>query len=246
MTGAHWRVPAGLHSASVRLPDEGELPSLEGATGWLNSPPLTVAGLRGKVVLVNFWTYTCVNWLRQLPYVRAWAGKYAGQGLVVIGVHTPEFPFEKDVDNVRRAVQDMNIGYPVATDNDYAVWQAFDNHYWPALYFADARGRIRHHHFGEGEYGRSEMVIQQLLAEAGSGGEDMRLVSVNPGGVEAPADWSTLRSPENYTGYERTENFAPRAGPCQAGRTTTSSPTGCHSTSGPCRGTGRWRIRAPR
>jgi len=208
MTGAHWRIPAGLHSASVRLPDEGELPSLEGATGWLNSPPLTAAGLRGKVVLVNFWTYTCVNWLRQLPYVRAWADKYSGQGLVVIGVHTPEFPFERNADNVRRALQDMDIGYPVATDNDYAVWLAFDNHYWPALYFADAQGRIRHHHFGEGEYGQSEMVIQQLLAEAGSGGDDMQLVSVDPRGVEAPADWGTLRSPENYTGYERTENFA--------------------------------------
>ena len=212
MTGAHWRVPAGLHSAAVRLPDEGELPSLEGATGWLNSPPLTVAGLRGKAVLVNFWTYTCVNWLRQLPYVRAWAGKYSSQGLVVIGVHTPEFPFERNADNVRRAVQDMNIGYPVATDNDYAVWQAFDNHYWPALYFADAQGRLRHHHFGEGEYAQSEMVIQQLLAEAGSGGEDMQLVSVDPRGVEAPADWGTLRSPENYTGYERTENFASPGG----------------------------------
>jgi thiol-disulfide isomerase/thioredoxin len=208
MTGAHWRIPAGLHSATVRLPDEGELPSLEGATGWLNSPPLTVAGLRGKVVLVNFWTYTCVNWLRQLPYVRAWAGKYASAGLVVIGVHTPEFPFERNADNVRSAIQDMGISYPVATDNDYAVWVAFDNHYWPALYFADAQGRIRHHHFGEGEYGQSEMVIQQLLAEAGSGGGDMQLVSVDARGVEAPADWNTLRSPENYLGYERTENFA--------------------------------------
>jgi thiol-disulfide isomerase/thioredoxin len=212
MTRAHWRVPAGLHSASIRLPDEGELSSLEGATGWLNSPPLTVAGLRGKVVLVNFWTYTCVNWLRQLPYLRAWAGKYAAQGLVVIGVHTPEFPFEHNADNVRQAVQDMDISYPVATDNDYAVWLAFDNHYWPALYFADAQGRVRHHHFGEGEYGQSEMVIQQLLAEAGSGGDDMQLVSVDPRGVEAAADWDTLRSPENYTGYERTENFASPGG----------------------------------
>jgi thiol-disulfide isomerase/thioredoxin len=167
-----------------------------------------VAGLRGKVVLVNFWTYTCVNWLRQLPYVRAWAGKYASAGLVVIGVHTPEFPFERNADNVRSAIQDMGISYPVATDNDYAVWVAFDNHYWPALYFADAQGRIRHHHFGEGEYGQSEMVIQQLLAEAGSGGGDMQLVSVDARGVEAPADWNTLRSPENYLGYERTENFA--------------------------------------
>jgi thiol-disulfide isomerase/thioredoxin len=209
---AHWRLPAGLHAASVRLPVEGELPSLDGATGWLNSPPLTAAGLRGKVVLVDFWTYTCINWLRQLPYVRAWAGKYSGQGLVVIGVHTPEFAFERDADNVRRAVQDMQIDDPVATDNDYAVWRAFGNHYWPALYFADAQGRIRHHHFGEGEYGQSEMVIQQLLAEAGSAGAGSELVSVDARGVEAPADWANLRSSENYTGYERTENFASPGG----------------------------------
>jgi thiol-disulfide isomerase/thioredoxin len=209
---AHWPAPAGLHTASVRLPVEGELPSLGGATGWLNSPPLTPAGLRGKVVLVDFWTYTCINWLRQLPYVRAWAGKYSGQGLVVIGVHTPEFAFEHNADNVCRAVQDMRVSYPVATDNDYAVWLAFDNHYWPALYFADAQGRIRHHHFGEGEYGQSEMVIQQLLAEAGSVGAGSELVSVDAHGIEAPADWDTLRSPENYTGYERTENFASPGG----------------------------------
>jgi thiol-disulfide isomerase/thioredoxin len=205
---AHWPVPAGLHKASARLPDEGELPSFGGATGWLNSPPLTAAGLRGKVVLANFWTYTCINWLRQLPYVRAWAGKYSGQGLVVIGVHTPEFGFEHNVDNVGRAVQDMSVGYPVAIDNDYAVWRAFDNYYWPALYFADAQGRIRHHHFGEGEYQQSEMVIQQLLAEAGSGSTSHDLVSPEARGIEAPADWDTLGSPENYTGYERTENFA--------------------------------------
>ncbi len=165
---AHWPIPAGLHTASPRLPVERELPSFGGATGWLNSPPLTPAdGLRGKVVLAGFWTYTCINWLRQLPYLRAWAGKYSGQGLVVVGVHTPEFPFEHNADSVRRAVQEMRIDYPVATDNNYGVWRAFDNNYWPALYFADAQGRIRHHHFGEGEYGQSEMVIQQLLAEAG-------------------------------------------------------------------------------
>jgi len=203
----HWPMPAGLHTALGRLPVESRLPSFDGATGWLNSAPLTPAGLRGKVVLVGFWTYTCINWLRQLPYLRAWAGKYSGHGLVVIGVHTPEFGFEHDPDNVRRAVQDMRIGYPVATDNDYAVWEAFANHYWPALYFADAEGHIRHHHFGEGEYQQSEMVIQQLLAEADSSpGHD--LVSVDARGAEAPADWASLRSPENYTGYERTENFA--------------------------------------
>jgi thiol-disulfide isomerase/thioredoxin len=209
---AHWFTPAGLHTAAARLPFEGELPGFGGATGWLNSPPLTPDGLRGKVVLVNFWTYTCINWLRQLPYVRAWAEKYSGQGLVVIGVHTPEFGFEHNPDNVRLAVQDMRIGYPVAIDNDYAVWTAFDNHYWPALYFADAQGQIRHHHFGEGEYPQSEMVIQQLLADAGSGGVSRDLVSVDARGLEAQADWAALRSPENYTGYERTENFASPGG----------------------------------
>jgi thiol-disulfide isomerase/thioredoxin len=209
---ARWPMPAGLHTASVRLPVEGELPSFGGATGWLNSPPLTPAGLRGKVVLVNFWTYTCINWLRQLPYVRAWARKYSGQGLVVIGVHTPEFGFEHNVDNVRRAVKDMSVDYPVAIDDDYAVWRAFDNNYWPALYFADAQGRIRHHHFGEGEYQQSEMVIQQLLAEAGSAGIGHDLVSVDPQGAEAAADWAALGSPENYTGYERTEHFASPGG----------------------------------
>jgi thiol-disulfide isomerase/thioredoxin len=210
--GTNWRMPAGLHTAAPRLPFEGELPSFDGATGWLNSPPLTPEGLRGKVVLASFWTYTCINWLRQLPYLRAWAGKYSGQGLVLIGVHTPEFPPERDFDNVRRAVQEMQIDYPVATDNNYSVWRAFDNHYWPALYFADARGRLRHHYFGEGGYGQSEMVIQQLLAEAGSAGAGQDLVSVDARGVEAPADWDDLRSPENYTGYERTENFASPGG----------------------------------
>jgi thiol-disulfide isomerase/thioredoxin len=207
-----WRGPAGLHAASARLPVEGELPSLDGVVGWLNSEPLTPAGLRGKVVLVGFWTYTCINWLRQLPYVRAWAEKYTGHGLVVIGVHTPEFSFEHDADNVRWAVHEMGITYPVATDNNYAVWQTFDNHYWPALYFADAEGRIRHHHFGEGDYAQSEMVIQQLLAEAGSTGAGMDMVSVDPSGLEVPADWASLRSPENYTGYERTEGFASPGG----------------------------------
>src|ERR1700735_2030304 len=172
---ALWRTPAGLHTASVRLPVEGELPALDGATGWLNSPPLTPAGLRGKVVLADFWTYTCVNWLRQLPYVRAWAAKYADHGLVVIGVHTPEFSFEHDPGNVRQATQDLGITYPVALDSDYAVWRAFA------------------HHFGEGEYEQSEMVIQQLLAEAGSGDVGQGLVSVEAPGVEAAADWATLR-----------------------------------------------------
>jgi len=210
---AFWRAPAGLHVASARLPDEGELASFDGATGWLNSKPLTPAGLHGKVVLIDFWTYTCINWLRQLPYVRAWAEKYSGHGLVVIGVHTPEFSFEHNADNVRWAVQDMKITYPVATDNNYGVWLAFGNHYWPALYFADAQGRIRHHHFGEGEYAQSEMVIQQLLADAGATGVGMDMVSVDPRGLEAPADWVSLSSPENYAGYARTEGFASPGGP---------------------------------
>jgi thiol-disulfide isomerase/thioredoxin len=184
------------------------LPSLAGATEWLNSPPLTAAGLRGKVVLVDFWTYTCINWLRTLPYVRAWAEKYKDYGLVLIGVHTPEFDFEHDLDNVRRAVKGLRVDYPVAIDNDYAVWTAFDNHYWPALYFVDAQGQIRHHQFGEGQYEQSEMIIQQLLNEAGISGIGPDLVSVDARGVEAAADWDSLRSPENYLGYERTENFA--------------------------------------
>jgi thiol-disulfide isomerase/thioredoxin len=209
---AQWPVPAGLHRASSRLPIEGELSDFDGVTGWLNSAPLTADGLQGRVVLVNFWTYTCINWLRQLPHIRAWAAKYSGQGLVVVGVHTPEFEFERNVDNISRAVRERQIGYPVAVDSDYAVWSAFDNHYWPALYFADADGLIRHHHFGEGEYGTSELVIQQLLAEAGFADAGHDLVSVDARGVEAAADWTTLKSPENYTGYERAENFASPGG----------------------------------
>src|SRR5262249_4720849 len=147
---------AARHPASLRLPFESELPSFDGATTWLNSEPLTPDALRGKVVLVDFWTYTCINWLRTLPYVRAWAEKYGNQGVVTIGVHTPEFPFEHDLDNVRRAVKAMRVDYPVAVDNDYAVWNAFDNHYWPALYIVDAQGHIRYHQFGEGQYEMSE------------------------------------------------------------------------------------------
>jgi thiol-disulfide isomerase/thioredoxin len=188
-------------------PVEGALPPFDGATAWLNSSPLTPADLRGQVVLVNFATYTCINWLRSLPYVRAWADKYAGHGLAVVGVQTPEFVFEGDLDNVGRAIKEMDVRYPVVVDNDYAVWQAFDNHYWPALYFADVQGRIRHHHFGEGEHEQSEMVLQMLLREAGADVEQ-GLVHVEPDGVEATADWASLGSPESYLGYGRAGDFA--------------------------------------
>jgi thiol-disulfide isomerase/thioredoxin len=192
----------------VDLPVEGRLPSLEGATGWLNSPPLSRADLPGKVVLIDFWTYTCINWLRTLSYIRAWAERYEEQGLVVIGVHTPEFPFERDVDNVRQAAKEMHVDYPVALDRDYAIWEAFDNRYWPAVYVADAQGRIRYHHFGEGGYEECERVIQQLLREAGGDGVDDDLVSVDDNGFEAQADWANLRSPETYLGYAQAQNFA--------------------------------------
>jgi thiol-disulfide isomerase/thioredoxin len=196
----------------VRLANEGKMPSLDSATEWLNSPPLTTAGLRGKVVVVDFWTYTCINWLRTLPYVRAWAEKYKDQGLVVIGVHSPEFVFEQSLENVRRAAKAMKVDYPIAVDSQHAVWNAFSNQYWPALYFIDAKGRIRHHQFGEGEYEQSEVVIQQLLAEAGLGGIGRDLVSVEGRGAEAPADWGSLNSPENYVGYDRTQNFSSPGG----------------------------------
>jgi thiol-disulfide isomerase/thioredoxin len=189
-----------------------ELPSFDGATAWLNSEPLTPEGLRGKVVLVEFCTYSCVNWLRTLPYVQAWSDRYRDHGLVVIGAHTPEFGFEHDVDKIRSALDGMGVDYPIAIDNDYAVWRAFDNNYWPALYFADAEGRIRHHRFGEEDYERSERVIQQLLADAGREGFEEDLVSVEPGGVELAADWDTLGSPETYVGYDRASGFASPGG----------------------------------
>lgn len=204
---------SSVQSAATPLPTEGPLPSFEGAVSWLNSRPLEARDLRGKVVLVEFWTFTCINWLRQLPYVRAWAEKYKSHGLVVIGVHTPEFSFEKNADNVRRATKQMRVEYPIAVDSDYAVWRAFNNQYWPALYFADAQGRIRHHVFGEGEYERSERVLQQLLIEGGSRGVGNDLALVNAQGSEAPADWSNLGSAENYVGYQRTEGFASAGGP---------------------------------
>jgi thiol-disulfide isomerase/thioredoxin len=200
---------AGTPEANER--ESRQLAALSQATGWLNSPPLSEMSLLGKVVLVQFGTYTCINWLRTLPYVRAWAQKY-GQRLTVIGVHTPEFAFEKNLDNVRRALQQMKIDFPIAVDNDYAIWRAFNNQYWPALYFIDARGRLRQQHFGEGEYERSEMVIQKLLAETSARADDQGVVSVTATGFELPADWRSLRSPEIYLGHDRTENFSSPGG----------------------------------
>ncbi|HSS36230.1 MAG TPA: thioredoxin [Patescibacteria group bacterium] len=190
------------------MPIEGRLGSFDGATGWLNAEPLTPEGLRGRVVLVDFWTYTCVNWLRTLPYVRAWAAKYADAGLTVVGVHTPEFGFERTVDNVIAAARDFRVDYPIALDSDYGVWSAFANHYWPAVYIADVEGRIRYHHFGEGEYAAQEMVIQQLLLDAGATGIDQDLVVVDPVGLEVAADWRTVQSPETYVGYGQSTGFA--------------------------------------
>jgi hypothetical protein len=193
-----------LFSAPVHT----RLPGFEGSSGWLNSEPLTAESLRGRIVLVDFWTYTCINWLRTLGYVRAWSEKYADQGLTVVGVHTPEFPFEADVDNVREAARDLAVGYPIALDGDYAVWRAFDNHYWPAVYIADTEGRIRYHHFGEGAYEECERVIQMLLRETGRDDVAGDLVSVVDEGLEAQADWTTLGTPETYLGSEQAQNFA--------------------------------------
>jgi hypothetical protein len=221
------------------FPVEGDLPVLDGATAWLNSEPLTAGDLRGRVVLVSFGTYTCINWIRSLPYVRAWADKYADPGLVVIGVQTPEFEFEQQLDGVRVAMKDMDVRYPVAVDNDYAVWQAFDNHYWPALYFVDAEGHIRHHRFGEGEYEESERVLQMLLAEAGVD-VDRSLVDLEPQGVELPADWRSLRSAENYVGYGRTEGFASPGGPVLDERHRYTAPSSLRLNQWAL--TGDWRI----
>lgn len=199
---------AGPAGGASPLPDEGLAPSLDGATQWLNSAPLTAQELRGKVVLVDFWTYSCINCLRTLPYVKAWAEKYRDQGLVVVGVHAPEFAFERDVGNVTKAMKDLGISYPVAVDNKYAIWRAFRNQYWPAHYFIDAGGRIRHHHFGEGNYAESERVIQQLLKEAGASQTAMGLTEVDARGVQLAANMDEVRSPETYLGYRRAEHFA--------------------------------------
>jgi thiol-disulfide isomerase/thioredoxin len=192
----------------AELPVEGHLPSFDGATGWLNSEPLTPQGLRGRVVLVDFWTYTCINWLRTAPYVKAWDAKYRDLGLTVIGVHTPEFGFEQILDNVIAQSRSFGVDYPIAVDSNYGVWEAFANHFWPAVYIADAEGRIRYHHFGEGEYAMTEMVVQQLLLEAGVEGVDPDLVSVEPTGFEVAADWRTLRTPETYLAFGRSPGFA--------------------------------------
>ncbi len=209
------RVPGLLRSIAHRLagdadvlPVEGHLPSFEGATSWLNSERLTAEGLRGRVVLVDFWTYTCINWLRTAPYVKAWDAKYRDLGLTVIGVHTPEFGFEQNIDNVVARSRSFGVDYPIAVDSNYGVWEAFANHFWPAIYIADAVGRIRYHHFGEGEYAMTEMVVQQLLVEAGVKGVDPELASVEPQGFEVAADWQTLRTPETYVGYGRSASFA--------------------------------------
>ena len=212
MTSSGIRIPFLRGASASQTDSRSELDSLERAGPWLNSPPLTASALRGKVVLIDFWTYTCINWRRTEPYVRAWAEKYRDQGLVVIGVHTPEFAFEKNLDNVRWAAKDMRIDYPIAVDSDYGIWQGFDNHYWPALYIIDAQGKLRYHYFGEGAYDQSEAIIQKLLAEAGRGEFDRGLVSVDPRGLEVAADWDDLRSPESYVGYERGENFASPGG----------------------------------
>lgn len=212
--GAAMRM-SGPSNKAPALPDEGIAPSLGEATQWLNSKPLSGQDLRGKVVLVDFWTYSCINCLRTLPYVKAWAEKYRDQGLIVVGVHAPEFAFERDIGNVSKAMKDLGINYPVAVDNQYAIWRAFKNQYWPAHYFIDATGRIRHHHFGEGGYAESERVIQQLLQEAGSSQSTMGLTEVDAGGVQLAANMDEVASPETYLGYERAENFlsTPKAVP---------------------------------
>ena len=200
---------------SEQLPVEGPLPSLSGAVEWLNSKPLTADDLKGKVVLVDFWTYSCINCLRSIPYIRAWAEKYRDHGLVVIGVHAPEFAFERNVDNVKAATSMLKIGFPVAIDNEYKIWRAFENEYWPARYFIDAQGLIRHHHFGEGEYDESERVIQKLLTDAGDRNVPMDIVAVNASGAEAASAKADVESPETYIGYDRIDHFVSPGGVVQ-------------------------------
>jgi thiol-disulfide isomerase/thioredoxin len=195
----------------IQLRPEQDKPSLEGATGWLNTQPLNLKELRGKVVLIDFWTYTCINW-RTLPYVRDWASKYKDQGLVVIGVHTPEFSFERELVNIRNANREMNVGYPVAVDSRYEIWNSFQNHYWPALYLIDANGKIRYQKFGEGDYKETELKIQQLLKELSPKKTALPITDIQPGGAEAAADWGNIKSPENYVGYSQTQGFASPGG----------------------------------
>ncbi len=200
---------------AAELPVEDLTPSLDGAQEWLNSAPLTMEGLKGKVVLVDFWTYSCINCLRSIPYVRAWAEKYRDHGLVVIGVHAPEFAFERNVDNVKNAIRTLKIGYPVAIDNEYKIWRAFENEYWPAHYFIDANGKVRHHHFGEGGYAESERVFQKLLVEAGNKNVPMDIAMVNASGAEAASNKSDVDSPETYIGYNRGDHFVSPGGVVQ-------------------------------
>jgi len=201
-------VPVSAAAAEPVLPDEGPMPDLSGAVGWINSPPLSSKSLRGKVVVIDFWTYSCINCLRALPYVEGWAAKYKDAGLVVIGVHTPEFAFEKERSNVEKAVRDLKITYPVAIDSNYKIWEAFNNQYWPAHYFIDGKGRIRGHHFGEGNYDESEMIIQELLKENGATSLSSGVLNVSGSGAEAAMDKRNLGSPETYVGYKRSTNFA--------------------------------------
>ena len=211
MTGGNAMMVAAKPSGT--LPVEGEIPSFSGATAWLNSPALTPEALRGKVVLVDFWTYSCINCLRALPYVKGWSEKYKDHGLVVIGVHAPEFAFEKDVNNVRRTVSELGITYPVALDDNYAIWQGFNNHYWPAHYFIDSTGQIRSHHFGEGNYEQSEEIIRQLLTQAGyTNLPQAGIGSTAASGVQAPADEAHDQSPETYVGYRRAQSFSSPGG----------------------------------
>jgi cytochrome c biogenesis protein CcdA/thiol-disulfide isomerase/thioredoxin len=216
------RPVAQTSTSNGGLPDLGPAPGLDGAVAWLNSPPLTMAGLKGKVVLVDFWTYSCINCLRSIPYVQAWAHRYADQGLVVIGVHTPEFAFEMQEANVSKAVKDLGITYPVAVDSSWKIWRAFNNNYWPAHYFIDAKGRLRHAHFGEGEYDRSELVIRQLLAERNGRAVAGELARVQSGGVQAAADLAAMASPETYLGHAKAQRFASTT-PVRIGKTATYS-----------------------
>jgi thiol-disulfide isomerase/thioredoxin len=215
---------ASATESQTTLADEGPLPDFGGAVGWLNSAPLSRESLRGKVVLVNFWTYSCINSLRELPYMKSWAAKYKHAGLVVIGVHAPEFGFERERANVENAVLDLKVTYPVAIDSDHRIWQAFNNEYWPADYFIDGKGRIRYHHFGEGDYAESEHVIQKLLQANGATGLDESAVRISTGGVEAPPSGDVL-SPETYVGYRQAQRFASPERVAQDSRKTYSLPT---------------------